>query len=262
MSQQHRSDGRRSLIDVSEVTKTYQLGTVAVHALWGVSLQIERGDYVAIMGSSGSGKSTLMNILGCLDLPTHGAYRLDGIDVRQLDQVELADVRNRKLGFVFQSFNLIPRTSTLANVELPLAYAGMPRAQRRRRAYEALEQVGIADRADHQPSELSGGQQQRAAVARAIITNPALILADEPTGNLDSRSTADIMRVFDGLNRAGRTIALITHEPEVAQHAKRVIHLSDGEIISDERRAALHGPPPQLDKAAEQPAHVIERMSR
>jgi putative ABC transport system ATP-binding protein len=258
MSQRHRG----SLIDVSEVTKTYQLGTVAVHALRGVSLQIERGDYVAIMGSSGSGKSTLMNILGCLDLPTHGSYRLDGIDVRQLDQVELADVRNRKLGFVFQSFNLIPRTSAIANVELPLAYAGVPRAERRRRAYEALERVGIADRADHQPSELSGGQQQRAAVARAIITEPALILADEPTGNLDSRATADIMRVFDRLNRAGRTVALITHEPEVAQHAKRVVQLSDGEIVSDERRTDLHGTPPRLDTAAEQPVHAAEGVSR
>ena len=253
---------RRALIDVREVTKTYQLGTVAVHALRGVSLQIERGDYVAIMGSSGSGKSTLMSILGCLDLPTDGVYRLDGINVRHLDQVELADVRNRKLGFVFQSFNLIPRTSALANVELPLAYAGMPRAERRALALGALEQVGIADRAWHQPSELSGGQQQRVAVARAIVTNPALILADEPTGNLDSHSTAEILRVFDRLNRTGRTVVVITHEDEVARHARRVIHLSDGRIVSDERHAELHAPPPQLGGGVARRAPAEEVVSR
>jgi putative ABC transport system ATP-binding protein len=252
----------RALIEVSQVTKTYQLGTVAVHALRGVSLQIERGEYVAIMGSSGSGKSTLMNILGCLDLPSQGVYRLDGIDVRHLDQVELADVRNRKLGFVFQSFNLIPRMSALANVELPLAYAGMERAERRVRALDALEQVGIADRAAFQPSELSGGQQQRTAVARAVVTNPALILADEPTGNLDSHSTADIMRVFDRLNQSGRTVALITHEPEVAHHANRVIHLSDGEIVSDERQDDLHGPPLHADHARADGASAAEMGSR
>jgi putative ABC transport system ATP-binding protein len=235
---------RHALIDVREVTKTYRLGTVAVRALRGVSLQIHGGDYVAIMGSSGSGKSTLMNILGCLDLPTHGVYRLDGIDVRHLDQVELADVRNRKLGFVFQSYNLIPRVSALANVELPLAYAGMARTERRWRALHALEQVGIADRADHQPSELSGGEQQRVAVARAIVTHPALILADEPTGNLDTVSTEDIMRVFDRLNEMGRTVVLITHEPEVAEHAKRLISLRDGRIVSDERQDQPDEPPP------------------
>ena len=252
----------RALIDVREVSKTYRLGTVAVDALRGVSLQIERGDYVAIMGSSGSGKSTLMNILGCLDVPSRGVYRLDGIDVRHLDQVELADVRNRKLGFVFQSFNLIARMSALANVELPLAYAGMGRVERRERALDALELVGIADRADHQPSELSGGEQQRAAVARAVVTNPALILADEPTGNLDSHSTAEIMRVFDRLNRTGRTVVLITHEPEVAQHAKRVVHLSDGQIVSDERQVGLREPPPQLDLAGARGAAGLEVGSR
>jgi putative ABC transport system ATP-binding protein len=257
-----RAPRSRALIEVSRVTKTYQLGTVAVHALRGVSLQIERGEYVAIMGSSGSGKSTLMNILGCLDLPTQGVYRLDGIDVRHLDQVELADVRNRKLGFVFQSFNLIPRMSALANVELPLAYAGMERAERRVRALDALEQVGIADRAAFQPSELSGGQQQRAAVARAVVTNPALILADEPTGNLDSHSSADIMRVFDRLNQTGRTVAVITHEPEVAHHANRVIHLSDGEIVSDERQDDLQAPPLHADHARADGASAAEMGSR
>jgi putative ABC transport system ATP-binding protein len=228
-----------SLIEVTDLRKTFRLGQIAVHALRGVSLSIEKGEYVAIMGSSGSGKSTLMNILGCLDLPTGGTYLLDSIDVRHLDQVELADVRNRKIGFVFQSFNLIPRTSAVANVELPLAYAGVPRAERRRRAEIALERVGLSDRGHHMPAEMSGGQQQRAAVARAIITNPALILADEPTGNLDSASSADVMRVFDQLNAAGRTIVLITHEHEIAAHARRVIHISDGQIDADEPQAAV-----------------------
>jgi putative ABC transport system ATP-binding protein len=226
---------RRSatVIDVQDVSKTYRLGAIEVRALRGVSLRIERGDFVAIMGSSGSGKSTLMNILGCLDVPSSGRYRLDGLDVRQFAEDELADIRNRKIGFIFQSFNLVARTRALANVELPLAYAGLGRAERRRRAELALASVGMSDRVAHLPSELSGGQQQRVAVARAIVTNPALILADEPTGNLDSHSTAEVLRVFARLNGEGRTIVLITHEPDVAAQAKRVIRLRDGEVVED-----------------------------
>ncbi|TMK40912.1 MAG: ABC transporter ATP-binding protein [Actinobacteria bacterium] len=234
---------RRFVIDVREVTKTYQLGQIRVPALRGITLRIERGDYVAIMGSSGSGKSTLMNILGCLDLPTTGAYRLDGIDVRQFEPDELADVRNRKIGFVFQTYNLVPRATALSNVELPLAYAGLGRADRRARALRALQAVGLGDRARHQPSELSGGQQQRAAVARAIVTNPALVLADEPTGNLDNASTAEILRVFGRLNASGRTVVLITHEADVAGRAKRIVTLSDGLVTTDERVAPVTGPP-------------------
>ncbi len=224
----------------------FELGEVRVHALRGVTLSIDRGDLVAIMGSSGSGKSTLMNTLGCLDAPTRGRYLLDGIDVRHYDDDDLADIRNRKIGFVFQSFNLVPRTSAVANVELPLAYAGVPRAQRHARALAALAEVGMANRVQHLPSELSGGQQQRVAVARALVTNPALILADEPTGNLDSRSTADVLNIFGRLNLEGRTIVLITHEPDVAARAKRVIQLADGHIVHDERRADVGAAPPGL----------------
>jgi putative ABC transport system ATP-binding protein len=223
----------RPVIVVDDVTRTYHLGDVVVHALQGVSLRIETGDYVAIMGSSGSGKSTLMNILGCLDAPSTGRYRLDGVDVRAFDEDELSDLRNRKIGFVFQSFNLVPRTSALANVELPLAYAGLPRTQRRQRAERALGVVGMSDRMRHLPSELSGGQQQRVAVARALVTNPSLILADEPTGNLDSHSTADVLAVFDQLHAEGRTIVLITHEPDVAARARRVVRLADGRVVAD-----------------------------
>ncbi len=237
--------GRRAVIDVAGVTKTYAMGDVAVHALRGVSLRIERGDLVAVMGSSGSGKSTLMNILGCLDAPTDGRYRLDGVDVRAFDDDELADVRNRKIGFVFQSFNLVPRTRALAQVELPLAYAGLPRAERRRRALAALRTVGMEDRIEHLPSELSGGQQQRAAIARAIVTNPPLLLADEPTGNLDSRSTHDVLDLFAALNDAGRTIVLITHEPDVAARAKRIVRLADGRVVEDRRVVAVADPPPE-----------------
>jgi putative ABC transport system ATP-binding protein len=221
------------VIEVADLTRTYHLGDVVVHALRGVTLDIETGDYVAIMGSSGSGKSTLMNILGCLDAPSTGRYRLDGVDVRAFDEDELSDLRNRKIGFVFQSFNLVPRTSALANVELPLAYAGLPRAERRRRAERALGVVGMGDRLRHLPSELSGGQQQRVAVARALVTNPSLILADEPTGNLDSHSTADVLAVFDELHAEGRSIVLITHELDVAARARRVVRLADGRVIED-----------------------------
>jgi putative ABC transport system ATP-binding protein len=239
MSAESRRAGphvRRPVIVVEDVRRTYQLtDDLAVHALDGVSLQIQAGELVAIMGSSGSGKSTLMNMIGCLDLPTSGRYLLDGVDVRDMDEDEQSDLRNRKIGFVFQAFNLVPRTSALANVELPLSYAGLPRAERRNRALAALNAVGMGSRVHHLPSELSGGQQQRVAVARAIVTNPSLILADEPTGNLDSRSTADVLTIFERLNAEGRTVVLITHEDDVARRARRIIRLADGRIVSDDR---------------------------
>jgi len=227
------------VLDVRNVKKIYGEGETAVHALRGVSLRVERGDYVAIMGSSGSGKSTLMNILGCLDIPTVGSYLLDGVDVSRLTDRQLSLVRNRRIGFVFQAFNLIARTSALANVELPLAYAGIKAAERRRRAKAALDLVGLGDRAGHEPNQLSGGQQQRVAVARALVTAPALVLADEPTGNLDSQSTQDVLAVLDRLNRSGRTIILITHEPDVAEHTRRLIRLVDGRIVEDVRQREL-----------------------
>ncbi|MFC0037297.1 ATP-binding cassette domain-containing protein [Actinomadura rayongensis] len=225
------------VLDVRSVTKVYGSGDTAVHALRGVSLRVERGDYVAIMGASGSGKSTLMNIVGCLDVPSAGRYRLDGHDVGGLDERRLAILRNRRIGFVFQSFNLIPRMSAQANVELPLAYGGVRAAARRRRAVAALREVGLADRTRHEPNELSGGQQQRVAIARALVTAPTLLLADEPTGALDSRSTADVLHLFDGLNRAGRTLVIITHEADVAAHAQRIVRLVDGRIVEDRRVA-------------------------
>jgi putative ABC transport system ATP-binding protein len=225
---------RRPVIEVDEVERVYRLGEdVEVRALARVSLRIARGEFVAIMGSSGSGKSTLMHILGCLDAPTAGRYLLDGVDVRDIPEDELADLRNRKIGFVFQSFNLVARTTALANVELPLAYAGLGRRERRARAAAALEAVGMEDRLHHLPSELSGGQQQRTAVARAIVTDPAIVLADEPTGNLDSHSTREILAVFDSINAQGRTVVLITHESDVAARARRVVRLSDGRVVSD-----------------------------
>ena len=238
-----------AVIELRDVHKTYRLGEIAVHALRGVSLTVQRGDFVAVMGSSGSGKSTLMNIVGCLDLPTGGTFLLDGTDVRAFEPDELADLRNRSIGFVFQSFNLVARTRALANVELPLAYAGLGRAERRRRAERALRTVGLSDRTDHLPNELSGGQQQRVAVARAIVTNPALLLADEPTGNLDSASTRDVLEVFRSLNEAGRTVVLITHEPDVAACAKRVVTLADGQVVGDVRRVPLTGAPPEYGAA-------------
>jgi putative ABC transport system ATP-binding protein len=234
------------VIKVHEVSKVFDLGQIRVRALRNVSLRIDTGDLVAIMGSSGSGKSTLMNILGCLDVPTSGRYEIDGVDVSEMDEDDLADLRNRKIGFVFQSFNLVARTSALVNVELPLAYAGLRGAERRKRAERALRSVGMANRMRHHPSELSGGQQQRVAVARAIVTNPALILADEPTGNLDSHSTEDVLRIFAHLNEEGRTVVLITHEPDVAEQSKRVIRLSDGQVVEDRRTLGVHDAPPVL----------------
>jgi putative ABC transport system ATP-binding protein len=234
----------RPVIDVRAATKFYGMGDTEVHALNGIDLIVERGDYVAIMGASGSGKSTLMNIIGCLDVPTTGRYLLDGVDTRRLDEKRQALVRNRKIGFIFQSFNLIPRTTALVNVELPLAYSGVKAADRRIRGLAALDRVGLRDRTGHIPSQLSGGQQQRVAVARAIVTNPVLLLADEPTGALDSHSTAEILDLFDELSMAHRTIVVITHEDEVAGRAKRVVRLRDGVIVMDERLTGISDPPP------------------
>jgi putative ABC transport system ATP-binding protein len=222
-----------ALIEIEGVTKVYRMGNVQVHALKGIDLRVGEGEFVAIMGASGSGKSTLMNVIGCLDLPTSGRYLLDGVDVRKLGDDQLAIIRNRKIGFVFQSFNLIPRSSALHNVEMPLIYAGLGNG-RRQRALAALRAVGLADRANHQPSELSGGQQQRVAIARALVTEPSILLADEPTGNLDSEASREILRLLVELNDEGRTVVLITHETELAAYAKRVVRLRDGLIVSDE----------------------------
>ncbi|TQM38330.1 putative ABC transport system ATP-binding protein [Pseudonocardia cypriaca] len=225
----------RPVIELRGVAKIYGSDDTVVRAVDGVDLVVERGDYVAVMGASGSGKSTLMNIIGCLDSPTRGRYALDGVDTRRLDERQQALIRNRKIGFVFQSFNLIPRTTALRNVELPMAYARVRKPERRRRALRALEQVGLAERVHHRPSELSGGQQQRVAIARAIATDPVLLLADEPTGALDSRSTDEVLALFEDLNADGRTLVVITHEEQVAQRARRVLHMRDGRIVSDER---------------------------
>jgi putative ABC transport system ATP-binding protein len=238
------------VIRLTSVVKVYGTGQAAVQALRGVSLDVATRDYVAIMGASGSGKSTMMNIIGCLDVPTTGQFLIDGIDTSSLDEQQLAIVRNRKIGFVFQSFNLIPRMTALHNVELPLSYAGIKAAERRKRAEAALRLVGLADRMNSQPKQLSGGQQQRVAVARALVTAPSLILADEPTGNLDTKASNDLMGVFDRLNAAGRTIVLITHESDVAAHAKRVIQVQDGHIVEDRRAASPGDLPPQLHRLA------------
>lgn len=240
-----RSKGKTiPVIDAQHLDRVYGEGETAVHALQDVSFTVEPGDYVAVMGASGSGKTTLMNILGCLDVPSSGQYFLDGYDVGKLEDSQLAILRNRRIGFVFQTFNLLSRTTALTNVELPLVYAGVSRSERRTRALAALERVGLADRVSHMPNELSGGQQQRVAVARALVTSPALILADEPTGNLDSTSTEEVLVTLDQLNVSGRTIVLITHEEPVAKHTKRTIRLLDGGIIEDERVVAPTDPPP------------------
>jgi putative ABC transport system ATP-binding protein len=225
-----------ALVEIRQLVKVYTVGEVEVRALDGVDLSVTRGEFVAVMGPSGSGKSTLMNLLGCLDRPTSGSYRLDGVDVAGLDRDERAEIRNAKIGFVFQSFNLLPRTTALENVELPLLYGsdGYGAHERLDRARKALAQVGLVGREHHHPSQLSGGQQQRVAVARALITDPAILLADEPTGNLDSRTSEEVMAVFQELNEQGKTILLITHEFDVAVHAKRVVHMRDGKIVKDE----------------------------
>ncbi len=224
------------VIHTEDLWKTYEMGAEKVHALRGVDLEIRKGEYVAIMGPSGSGKSTLMNLIGCLDTPTSGRYWLAGRLVSELDDDELAYIRNKEIGFVFQTFNLLPRATALHNVELPLIYNGTPADQRIERARRALEIVGLADRTHHRPNELSGGQRQRVAIARALVNSPSILLADEPTGNLDSQTGAEIMALFDELHRQGNTIILVTHEQDIAAHARRVVHLRDGKIERDDRR--------------------------
>jgi putative ABC transport system ATP-binding protein len=234
------------VIELQAVSKIYGSEDTIVRAVDEVDLVVHTGDYVALMGASGSGKSTLMNIIGCLDIPTRGRYLFDGVDTRRLDEKRRATIRNQKIGFIFQSFNLIPRTTAVSNVELPMTYAGVRPSERRRRALVALDQVGLAARADHGPAQLSGLQQQRVAIARAIATDPVLLLAEiEPTGALDSRSTDEVLALFDDLNVAGRTLVVITHEEEVADHTKRVIRMRDGKVQSDERKCGPDGPPPR-----------------
>jgi putative ABC transport system ATP-binding protein len=244
------------LIDVKDLVKVYPMGGEEVHALNGVSLGIDRGEYVAIMGPSGSGKSTLMNLIGCLDTPTSGTYFLNGREVSKMDDNELAAIRNIEIGFVFQTFNLLARTTALQNVELPLIYAGITRAERHRRAQKAIEMVGLGDRMLHRPNELSGGQRQRVAIARALVNEPSLILADEPTGNLDSRTGEEIMALFQSLNDAGNTIVLITHEDDIARRARRVVHLRDGNIVQDHVQESSQPPaaPPSGGTASPAPA--------
>jgi putative ABC transport system ATP-binding protein len=227
-----------ALIETVDLWKTYMMGSEEIHALRGISIQIERGEYVAIMGPSGSGKSTLMNLIGCLDTPTRGSYLLNGKQVSQMNDNELARIRNEEVGFVFQTFNLLPRATSLKNVELPLVYAGVSAKDREQRARTVLEQVELTSRMNHRPNELSGGQRQRVAIARALVNAPSMLLADEPTGNLDSKTGLEIMGIFDRLHRAGNTILLVTHEADVAAYANRTIHLRDGQIESDVRRAA------------------------
>ena len=228
-----------ALISFTDLTKVYDVGGELVHALAGVSLDIAEGEYIAFMGPSGSGKSTLMNLLGCLDTPTSGVYRLNGVEVQGLGDQELAAIRNKEIGFVFQTFNLLARTDALHNVELPLIYAGEGRQERRQKAERALEKVRLADRMHHQPNELSGGQRQRVAIARALVNQPSILLADEPTGNLDSATSAEIMALFDELHRGGNTVILVTHEQDIAAHAKRRVTLRDGKVVTDERAAEL-----------------------
>jgi putative ABC transport system ATP-binding protein len=242
----------RPVVEVRSLRKTYRMGNVEVHALRGVSLRILPGEFLAVMGASGSGKSTFMNLLGCLDQPTYGDYLLDADDVSRFSRDELARVRGRKIGFVFQGFNLLPRTSALENVELPMLYQGIPAKERHARAAEALERVGLGARLDHTPAQLSGGQQQRVAVARALVNRPALLLADEPTGNLDSRTSIEVMGIFQQLNQQGLTVVLVTHEPEIAEHARRLVVFKDGHVVSD-------GPVPRRRLAVDE-LSALERL--
>ena len=228
-----------AIIETKDLWKTYEMGAEKVHALQGVSMAIEKGEYVAIMGPSGSGKSTLMNLIGCLDSPSKGSYLLNGKQVSEMNDDELARIRNEEIGFVFQTFNLLPRATALHNVELPLIYAGVPSKTRGERANQALDKVELGDRKSHRPNQLSGGQRQRVAIARALVNQPAILLADEPTGNLDSTTSEEIMRVFEGLAEQGQTVIMVTHEPDIAAHARRVIVLRDGLISSDDRRATV-----------------------
>jgi len=224
-----------SIISVNELRKTYTMGFNQVHALKSITLNIDKNEYVALMGPSGSGKSTLMNLLGCLDTPTKGEYVLNGINVSTMADDDLAEVRNKEIGFVFQTFNLLPRLSSLENVALPLVYSGMSKSKRLERAQEVLTMVGLGDRVEHKPNELSGGQRQRVAIARALVNNPAIILADEPTGNLDTKTSIEIMEIFEEIHKRGNTVILVTHEPDIAEHAHRVIRLRDGLVESDEK---------------------------
>ncbi len=228
------------VIKIRNITRDFPLGQEIVKVLKGIDLDIERGEYVALMGPSGSGKSTLMNLLGCLDTPTAGTYELNGKDVSNMSQDELADIRNTEIGFVFQTFNLLPRTTALENVALPMVYAGVPKSARIKRAEEVLTDVGLADRMDHKPNQLSGGQRQRVAVGRALVNKPSIILADEPTGNLDSKTSDEIMKLFDDIHAAGNTVILVTHEEEIAEHAHRIIRLRDGIVESDVRKTVAH----------------------
>jgi len=243
------------LIRIENLVKTYRLGEITVHALRGVSVDVARGSFVAIMGPSGSGKSTFMNIIGCLDKPTSGGYYLDGVNIADLDRDQLAEIRNKKIGFVFQQFNLLARTSAIENVQLPLLYSENNTSNQRERALAALAVVGLAERGDHRPNQLSGGQQQRVAIARSLINNPQIILADEPTGALDSRTSVEIMAIFQKLNREnGITIVLVTHEPDIAHYAERIIHFKDGRIVEDERVPA---PRRAADELAEEEQEAV-----